>query len=220
MSAWLAARLESVSPLDCAGPNACRIVFLYTWVFWIAMFVLVVVGGLIVYAALRFRRRDEQEPAQVHGNGRLEIVWTAAPFAILLFLFILTAANMGYINRGPSPQMTIDVVGQQFAWTYTYPDAKVRSDTLRIPTGEVIRLRVTSRDVLHAFWAPRLAGQIYAVPGHVNEGWLQADQPGTYLGQCNELCGIGHQLMSVKVIAMKPADFEKWYAEERAKAGG
>ncbi|TME85478.1 MAG: hypothetical protein E6I47_01085 [Chloroflexi bacterium] len=80
----------SVTPLDCAGPNACDIVSVYTSVFWIAMVVLVIVGGLLVYAALRFRRTDDREPAQVHGNPRLEILWTAVPLVIVSFLFVRT----------------------------------------------------------------------------------------------------------------------------------
>src|SRR5438094_9042790 len=86
-----------VSPLDCAGPNACDIVSVYTSIFWIAMAVLVIVGGLLVYAALRFRRVDDREPAQVHGNPRLEILWTAIPWVILLFLFIRTTLRSDYV---------------------------------------------------------------------------------------------------------------------------
>ena len=143
-----------VSPLDCAGPNACEIVGIYTSIFWIAMTVLVVVGGLLIYAALRFRRRDEREPAQIHGNTRLEIVWTLIPVVIVSFLFIRTTLRMDYVRNGPPPAMTVKVTGVQFAWLYTYPDSRVKSDTLVIPTGEPIQLQVTSRDVLHSFWAP------------------------------------------------------------------
>ena len=210
----------NVSPLDCAGPNACEIVNIYTGIFWIAMAVLVIVGGLLVYAALRFRRRDEQEPAQVHGNTRLEIVWTLIPIVIVSFLFIRTTLKMDYIRNGPPPAMTVKVVGVQFAWQYIYPDSRIRSDTLVIPTGEPIRLQVTSRDVLHAFWAPRLGGQIYAIPGQMNHGWLQADRPGFYYGECNELCGVGHYAMQVKVHALTPADYQTWYAQRQKQASG
>jgi len=211
----------SVSPLDCAGPNACRIVFIYQFVFWIAMGVLVVVGGLIVYAALRYRRRDEREPPQVHSYGPLEMAWTVVPFLILIFLFGLSFANMTYLKKGPAEQgMTITVIGEQFAWQFIYPDPKVTaSETLRVPEGEVIRLKVTSKDVLHSWWIPRLGGQIYAVPGRDNEGWFQANRTGkavTYLGQCNELCGIGHANMQGKVIAMPRAEFDKWYRDKQA----
>jgi len=220
----LSASAASVSPLDCAGPNACRIRFIYSVVFWLGMFVLVVVGGLIVYAAIRFRRRDDREPAQIHGHGLLEMSWTVGPFLILIFLFGLSFANMSYVKDGPQAGMTIKIIGLQFDWEYDYPDGKVKVSSnqgrnpLVVPAGEVIRLDVTSKDVLHAFWIPRLAGQTYAIPNQVNHGWFKADNPGTYLGQCNELCGIGHPDMRATVKAMSRAEFDKWYADQKAKA--
>ncbi len=197
-----------VSPLNCAGPNACDIVSIYTSIFWIAMAVLVIVGGLIVYAALRFRRRDDREPAQVHGNPRLEIVWTAIPVVIVGFLFIRTALRIDYVRNGPPPQQTIQVTGIQWAWQFKYPNGRTSTTKLTIPVGQVIRLQVTSRDVLHSFWVPRLGGQIYAKPGFMNNGWIEASQPGQYFGQCNELCGLYHYSMTLEVDAVSEADYQ------------
>jgi cytochrome c oxidase subunit II len=197
-----------VSPLDCAGPNACDIVSVYTSVFWIAMAVLVVVGGLLVYAALRFRRRDDKEPAQVHGNPRLEILWTALPVVIVAFVFVRTALRVDYLRNGPPPQQTIQVSGVQWAWSFKYPNGRTSTTKLTIPVGQVIRLQVTSRDVLHSFWVPRLGGQIYAKPGFVTNGWIEASQPGQYFGQCNELCGLGHWFMLLEVDAVSEADYQ------------
>src|SRR4030088_808361 len=131
----------SVTPLDCAGPNACDIVSVYTSIFWIAMVVLVAVGGLIVYAALRFRRTDDREPAQVHGNPRLEILWTAIPVLIVSFLFIRTTLRMDYVRNGPPPQQNVQVTGIQWAWSFKYPNGKTRFGTLTIPVWQVVRLR-------------------------------------------------------------------------------
>ena len=197
-----------VSPLDCAGPNACEIVGIYTSVFWIAMAVLVIVGGLIVYAALRFRRRDDREPAQVHGNPRLEVLWTAVPVLIVGFVFFRTALRIDYVRNGPPPQQTIQVTGVQFAWSFKYPNGKSSFTKLTIPAGQVIRLQVTSRDVLHSFWVPRLGGQIYAKPGFQNSGWIEASQPGQYFGQCNELCGVGHWTMQLEVDAVSETEYQ------------
>jgi cytochrome c oxidase subunit 2 len=146
----------NVGPLDCAGPNACDIVSIYTSIFWIAMAVLVIVGGLLVYAALRFRRKDDREPLQVHGNPRLEILWTAIPVLIVSFLFIRTTLRMDYVRNGPPPQQTIQVTGIQWAWSFKYPNGRTSNTKLTIPAGQVIRLQVTSKDVLHSFWVPRL----------------------------------------------------------------
>jgi cytochrome c oxidase subunit II len=209
----------TVSPLDCAGPNACDIVSIYTSIFWIAMAVLVIVGGLIVFAALRFRRKDDQEPAQVHGNPRLEILWTAIPVVIVSFLFIRTTLRIDYVRNGPPPQQTIQVTGVQFAWSFKYPNGKTSFSTLTIPAGQVVRLEVTSKDVLHSFWVPRLGGQIYAKPGFQNNGWLEASQPGKYYGQCNELCGVYHSTMLLEVDAVT-ADQYQAYLSGTAPSGG
>jgi len=198
----------SVTPLDCAGPNACDIVSVYTSVFWIAMVVLVIVGGLLVYAALRFRRTDDREPAQVHGNPRLEILWTAVPLVIVSFLFVRTTLRMDYVRNGPPPQQTVQVTGIQWAWSFKYPNGKTSISTLTIPVGQVIRLQVTSKDVLHSFWVPRLGGQIYAKPGFQNSGWIEASQPGMYYGQCNELCGLYHFSMTLQVNAVSAEQYQ------------
>jgi cytochrome c oxidase subunit II/plastocyanin len=197
-----------VSPLNCAGPNACDIVSVYTSVFWIAMAVLVIVGGLIVYAALRFRRRDDREPAQTHGNPRLEVLWTAIPVLIVGFVFIRTTLRMDYVRNGPPPQQVIQVTGVQWAWSFKYPNGKSSFTTLTIPVGEVVRLQVTSKDVLHSFWVPRLGGQIYAKPGFQNSGWIEASQPGSYFGQCNELCGRDHWSMLLQVNAVSADQYQ------------
>lgn len=197
-----------VSPLNCAGPNACEIVSIYASIFWIAMAVLIVIGGLIVYAALRFRRRDDQEPKQIHGNPRLEILWTAVPVVIVAFLFIRTTLRMDYVRNGPPPQQTIQVTGIQWAWSFKYSTGKFTSTKMTIPTGQVVRLEVTSKDVLHSFWVPRLGGQIYAIPGQMNHGWIEASQPGQYFGQCNELCGLFHSTMILEVDAVTPEQYQ------------
>jgi len=204
----LSAAAVNVSPLDCAGPNACDIVSIYTSIFWIAMAVLVIVGGLLVYAALRFRRRDDREPPQIHGNTRLEILWTAIPVVIVSFLFIRTTLRMDYVRNGPPPQQTIQVTGIQWAWAFKYPNGRTSNTKLTIPVGQVVRLQVTSKDVLHSFWVPRLGGQIYAKPGFQNSGWIEASKAGQYFGQCNELCGRGHWFMLLEVDAVSDADYQ------------
>jgi cytochrome c oxidase subunit II len=201
-----------VSPLNCAGPNACDIVGIYIGIFIIAMAVLVIVGGLLLYAALRFRRRDDREPDQVHGNTRLEIIWTAIPVLIVSFLFVRTTLRMDYVRNGPTPDLTVQVTGIQWAWSYKYPNGKTSNGTMTIPVGRVVRLQVTSRDVLHAFWVPRLGGQVYAIPGQTNHGWIEASQPGKYYGECNELCGLAHYAMSIEVDAVSQSDYEAFLA--------
>jgi cytochrome c oxidase subunit II len=216
----LPASAVDVSPLNCAGPQACDIVSIYASIFWIAMAVLVIVGGLIVYAALRFRRKDDVEPAQVHGNPRLEILWTAVPVVIVAFLFIRTTLRMDYVRNGPPPQVTVQVTGIQWAWGFKYSNGKTSFTKLMIPVGQVVRVEVTSRDVLHSFWVPRLGGQVYAIPGQMNHGWIQASQPGQYFGQCNELCGLYHYSMTLEVDAVSAQQYLAFLSGAPPPGGG
>ena len=216
----LMAEAVNVSPLSCAGPQACDIVNLYAGIFWIAMAVLVVVGGLIVYAALRFRRKDDREPSQVHGNARLELLCTAVPVVIVAFLFVRTTLRMDYVRNGPPPQVTVQVTGVQWAWGFKYSNGKSSFTKMMIPVGQVVRVEVTSRDVLHSFWVPRLGGQVYAIPGQMNHGWIEASQPGQYFGQCNELCGLYHYSMTLEVDAVTPQQYQAFLSGAPPPGGG
>jgi cytochrome c oxidase subunit 2 len=213
----LAAGPRNTDPFDPAGPNAGRINDLYTFIFWVAVVVTVVVGGLILYAAFRFRRRDDREPKQFHGNTLLEITWTLVPLAILAVIFVLTAREMNYINHGPEGSVSVKVIAHQFDWEFQYPNApgvrtSARVEGMVVPVGEVIRLEIISLDVNHSWWIPRLAGKTDAIPGQPNHAWFRADAPGTYEGQCTEFCGLGHSVMLGKVVAKPRAEYDRWLA--------
>jgi cytochrome c oxidase subunit 2 len=103
----------------------------------------------------------------------------------------------------------IDAVAQQWTWTFRYPDqgGLLTHNVLHLPAGTPVDIVVTSKDVVHAFWIPRFAGKIDAVPGHATRVRVQADQPGRYEGQCNQFCGLGHTGMHFTVIVDRPEDF-------------
>lgn len=227
------------SPLHSGGRVDDTMQFLFTWVFWLSVVLGAIVGGLLLYAYFRFRRRaDDDEPEQVHGNTRLEITWTLIPLAIFLSLFGLTAYNMPFVNDTPaSASMSVTVIGQQFSWTFDYgtdtTGKRVQSfGTLYVPENTDVGLNVVSTDppctthptlnqnqtyadgmsrqgcgVNHSFYVPSLAGQINAIPGQVNHLWVNA-RPGTYYGQCTELCGVGHAQMLLTVVALSTNDFQ------------
>ena len=115
----------------------------------------------------------------------------------------------------------IEAIGQQWTWTFRYPDhgAAETKGVLHIPAGRPVDILVSSRDVIHAFWIPRLAGKIDAVPGHVNRLRIQADQPGRYAGQCNEFCGLDHAGMRFDVIVHRPEQFAAALAQAAASEG-
>lgn len=205
------------SPLTSGGPVDDRIVLVYGVMFWIAVVVGIGVGGLVLFGAFRFRRKaDDEEPKQVHGHTKLEIVWTAIPFVILIALFGLTAANMGFVADAPAGAKTVEVTGSQYSWTYVYPwlhnsaGRPVSTVTkMVVPSDTPIALDLMSKDVNHSFYVPNLAGQMNAIPGQTNHMWLQA-RVGNYYGQCTELCGTGHAIMLIEVVALDPPQYQAW----------
>lgn len=172
----------------------------------------VIVASLIIFALMRFRWREgEPDPHQMAGNKRIEIVWTAIPFVIVVTLFVLTARTMTIADPPPAPKPDIVVIGHQWWWEFRYPDSGVIAvNELHIPLGKPLSIRLDSTDVLHEFWVPELTRKMTAVPGHPNNIWLQSDKPGTYLGICSEFCGTQHAWMHFLVIAEPQEDFDAW----------
>ncbi|MFQ5944899.1 MAG: cytochrome c oxidase subunit II [Anaerolineae bacterium] len=206
-------------PSDPASPEARQVADLYQIVLWIALAVFAVVEGILLYSVVRFRRRDETVPAQVHGHTGLEIAWTAAPAVIVAILAVLSFQTMFAGGSGRENPLTVEVVGHQWFWEYRYPDEGfVTATDMVVPTGRAIRLEVTTADVIHSFWVPRLSGKIDASPGLVNEIWFTVEEPGTFEGQCAEFCGIGHPYMPVRVIALDQMGYEEWAEAQRAAA--
>jgi cytochrome c oxidase subunit II len=174
--------------------------------------IFVVVTGAIVYAVFRFRRREgDLDPKQFAGSERVEIIWTAIPFLIVIFLFVLTLRGMNRADPPPAPSPDLVVTGHQFWWQADYPaSGAVTANEIHIPTGKPLSVRLDSKDVLHEFWVPELARKMTTVPGQANHIWLQADKPDTYIGQCSEFCGIQHAWMRILVVAEEPSKFEEW----------
>jgi cytochrome c oxidase subunit II len=208
------------SPLSPASESAKRISDLFTIVASVAAIIFVLVEGLLVFAVVRFRRRDGDEmPRQIHGNKALELLWTIIPAGIMVSLFVITVPVLDFERSTPQAPMTVEVTGRQWQWEFKYPDTGVTATKeLRIPSGKPIFLELKSLDVIHSFWVPQLAGKTDVIPGYNNTMWFQADQPGEYDGQCAEFCGLEHYAMLVKVIAMTPADFQAWMDEQVKEA--
>jgi cytochrome c oxidase subunit 2 len=200
--------------LDPEGPVARKLDNLIDPVFMVAGLVFLLVQGLVIYSALRFRRRSEDEaPRQVHGNAKLELGWTVAPAIILLVISVATVGTIADINRKAegADVVSVNVIGHQWWWEFEYPDrGVVTANELHIPTGRQVALRLTSDDVIHSFWPPKLAGKLDVIPGRTNFMTVQADDPGTYYGQCAEFCGVSHANMGLRVVAHTSEDFDEW----------
>lgn len=219
--------------LDPAGSAARKINNLFTPVFWVAVVVFVLVQGLLVTAIVRFRSRghdrDEKEPVQTHGNTRMEIGWTVIPALLLFLIAIPTVKTIFDLAREPKGNpLAVNVTGNLWWWEYEYPGlGVVTANELVIPTHRPIRLSLRSRaptvigsegGVVHSFWVPRLAGKLDVIPGRVNKLTIEADEPGTYYGQCAEFCGLSHANMRLRVISKTPADFESWIRQQQLPA--
>jgi cytochrome c oxidase subunit 2 len=161
---------------------------------------------------MRFRWREgEPDPKQFAGNHKVELIWTAIPCMIVIALFALTARTMSLSDPPPAPEPDLIVTGHQFWWEARYPKSGVVvANEIHLPLGKAFSVRLESSDVLHEFWVPELARKITAVPGHPNHLWLQADQPGTYLGICSEFCGAQHAWMHFLIVVEPAAEFAVW----------
>jgi cytochrome c oxidase subunit 2 len=200
------------SPLDPASQEAQHIANLYWLTFGIAVVIFLVVEGLLLYAVIRFRQRDPAViPPKVHGSTPLEIAWTAAPAIVLLIIFVLMVRTMSAAATPPTEAMPVKVIAHQWWWEFQYPELGITTaNELHVPVGEPVRVELTSDNVIHSFWIPRLAGKTDVIPGQTNSMWFEADQAGTYRGQCAELCGAQHANMNFLVIAQSGEDFRQW----------
>lgn len=199
-------------------------------IFGVSMFVLVitgvifvVVGSLLAYAVVKFRKRaddDSREPAQVYGSNQVEMAWTVIPVLIVVVLFMATARVIANVQNGVPPNhIEVTVVGHQFWWEYRYPGLKVvTANELHVPAGTPTELKLLSADTDHSFWVPRLAGKTDLIPNHPNAMWIDPQEPGLYLGQCAQYCGTQHAKMLLRVYVQSRAEFDHWIQQQSQPA--
>ena len=213
------------------GTPAHSIFGLSMLVLSITMVIFLVVGGLLLYALLRFRHRRNdanaaQEPPQIYGSNQIELSWTVIPILIVVMLFLATARVILSTQNAPKPVDALDVtvIGHQFWWEYRYPKLGiVTANELHIPVSDPKHptptyLTMSSADTDHSFWVPRLAGKTDLIPNRVNTMWLDPETAGLYLGQCAQYCGTQHAKMLIRVYADSPADFAAWIARQHQTA--
>jgi cytochrome c oxidase subunit 2 len=216
------------SILDPAGPSAQAIALVWWWMLGVAV---VVVVGVMVAGWLAMRRGHNSETyttdemATSHGLRWIVGGGIVLP-AVAITALLVFGSPAGFHQLplswtgagGPGP-LRIDVMARQWAWSLQYPESGVRlHNELRLPLGRPVDIHVGSNDVIHSFWVPRLGGKIDAIPGRTNVVRLQADQAGTFRGQCAEFCGLNHAHMVMTVIAMPAGEFEAWLAAQPVKA--
>lgn len=188
-----------------------------------------VVGGLLLYVIIRFRRRDGDdgsEPPQIFGSTQIELSWTIIPVLIVTILFLTTARVVFDIQDAPKSKSALDVtvVGHQFWWEVRYPGFQVTTaNELHVPVSTPSAptptfLKLTSADVVHSFWVPELAGKTDLIPNRINELWISPESAGLYKGQCAQFCGAEHALMLLRVYADTPENFAEWIHQQQAPA--
>jgi cytochrome c oxidase subunit 2 len=206
---------------DPSSPNAHAVDELYRAVLGVTVTIFVLVGGWLVYSAIRFRERRGEllpEPPQVHGSTRLEIGWTIVPVLILVGLSAFTFYKLPSVTDVPKGAMEIKVMAQQYSFTYTYPNGKhpagTDANTLVVPVGVPVHLSLQSKDVIHDWWVEELGQKTDVFPGTTTHTWFRADRAGTYLGQCAEFCGPGHAGMLIIVKAVSQEDFQTYMTDK------
>lgn len=206
---------------------------LFANTFWWTIGILVLVELLIVVAMFKFKERPgTPKPKQIHGNVKLEFLWTVIPAVIVLFIAIPTIqVTIETQRQPPADALVVEVIGHQWWWEYRYPEYNVTTaNELVLPVGRNIDLKMHSADVIHSFWIPRVGGKRDVNPlPRVGRGektpasnhlTFNIDEPGFYSGQCAEYCGMAHAIMRAAVIAMPANEFEQWAVSMGGRPGG
>lgn len=222
-------------------PVATDILDLHNLVLIICTVIFVLVFSVMFYSIVRHRKSRGVKAATFHDNLKLEVLWTVVPFLILVGMAIPSTSTLISMSDVSNADMTVNIVGYQWKWRYEYPaqdisffsvlatpqdqiQDKVAKDPdyllevdhpLVLPVGKKIRLVITGNDVIHSWWVPQFGIKKDAIPGYVNETWVNIEKPGVYRGQCAELCGTGHGFMPIVVNAVTQEEFDKWVAAQK-----
>lgn len=217
------------------SPIMEKVASFHSLLLWIIGLICVFVLALLVYVCVRFREDRNPVPSKRTHNTLLEVVWTAVPVLILVIMAVPSFKLLYFQEVQPQTEMTIKAIGRQWYWSYEYPDhgnftfdatmipdEDIQPGQLRlletdnrvvVPAGVNVRVLVTASDVLHSWAMPSLGVKVDAVPGRLNELWINIKEPGTYYGQCSELCGVYHGFMPITIEAMPQEQFDAWAAQ-------
>jgi cytochrome c oxidase subunit 2 len=196
-----------------ATREAGRIDFTFWFATVISIVVFSFVAAILIYAFLRFRVDEHdfsEDGPPIHGNTRLEVAWTTIPFLLVLAIAVVSAIVLSKDGNAGTDPLKITVIGQQFAWTFEYPNGQIYP-SLHLPVDRHVLLDITSKDVIHSFWVPQFAQKEDAVPGLNTTLVITPDRLGTFPVICVELCGLGHSLMRSEAIVMSDANYASWY---------
>ena len=204
---------------------------------WIEGCIVFLVAILLIFAIVRFRASRNKTPSKTAHNTLLEIIWTAIPVLVLVFIAFPSFKLLYMMDVTPKSDLTIKAIGNQWYWTYEYPDQDIRFDSnilaenqlkpgqfrllevdnrVMVPTNTNVRVITTSTDVLHSWAVPAFGVKRDSVPGRLNETWFNVKKEGVYYGQCSELCGVKHGFMPIVIEAVSPEKFKQWVASKKS----
>jgi cytochrome c oxidase subunit 2 len=230
---WLAVTATVLAAAGCTPQSVTEqgraIYSLYNLFMYIAAVVFVVVSGLVIWSVIRYRRRDDELPAQTHGNNKLELTWTVIPTVIVLFLFVVTIqAQDKVLDSSGDADVNLTVTAFQWSYRFTYEGtgAEVLGSPgtipeMVVPVGQRVRVKLLSADVVHTFYVPQTLFKRQAIPGTVNQFDLTFDKVGLYHGQCTQFCGLQHTDMTYRVRVVTQGEYQTWLAAaaRRGQAG-
>lgn len=225
-----------------ASPVMERIVEFHNFIFIIEVSIVVLVLVLMGYIIIRFNSKSNPVPSKTTHNTILEVAWTAVPLLLVIIIAVPSLKLLYYADRIEEGEMTLKVIGNQWYWSYEYPDHGafafdsiiIEDENLEpgqprllsvdnsvvLPAETNIRLLFTSADVIHNWAVPSLGLKLDAVPGRVNESWVRINSEGDYYGMCSELCGVNHGFMPVHIKAVSKADFAAWVEQAKQEFAG
>ncbi|MEH6355730.1 MAG: cytochrome c oxidase subunit II [Marinobacter sp.] len=217
---------------------------LHMTILWICVVIGVVVFGVMFWSIFAHRKSRGHKPANFHENTTVEVLWTIIPLVILVAMAIPATVTLIDMYDTTEADVDIKITGYQWKWKYDYLDDEFGyfsslstprdqinnrqtkgenyllevDNPLVVPVGQKVRLLMTANDVIHSWWVPEFGLKKDAIPGFINEAWIRVDTPGTYRGQCTELCGKDHGFMPIVVEAVSQAEYQTWVGEQRAAA--
>lgn len=213
--------------------------------FYICCVIGVLTFGVLLYSLIKFRKSKGAKAAHFHEHLGIEILWTTIPFLILVALAIPATIVLQHIHNTDESALTVKVTGYQWKWKYEYLDQGIGffstltttqdqinnkapkgewyllevDNALVVPVNTKVKLLITADDVIHSWWVPEFGIKQDAIPGYINENWIYITKPGTYRGQCGELCGVNHGFMPIVVKAVPQAEFNQWVASHQKTLG-
>src|SRR5678815_369451 len=224
-----------------AAPSMDEIIDFHNLVLWIIIAITVFVLALLLIIIVKFNAKANPTPSKTTHNTLLEVAWTVIPVVILVVIAIPSFRILFVQLNTPPADLTIKAAGNQWNWTYTYPDEKIEftsvmlqdADRMKlnpppprllgvdnpivVPVNKVVRVQVIGSDVIHAFAVPSFGVKIDAIPGRLNETWFKATREGVYYGQCSELCGKDHAFMPIEVRVLSEQAYAAWLADAKKK---